>query len=301
MALIFHGLMLSVILIENALQVLGQNGNVSYQIYFQSKTWEEAKIDCETKNGSLAEFTSNEQVVNLFNSPDFNRCYHLWINIYFLQQTELVWLSNNETVNLFHDAVSKSYTALCGNIYFDFGQSKFIVQVLSCAENHYYMCMTLPDVTTTTTSTTEEPTTTTTTTTEEPTTTTTSTTEAPTTATTSTTEAPTTATTSTTEAPTTATTSTTEAPTTATTSTTEAPTTATTSTTEAPTTATTSTTEAPATTTTTPAATMSTINNTNTQIGNTPETTTQSSGMTFKALSILLPLHLVICFIEIST
>ncbi|XP_055886786.1 uncharacterized protein LOC129926486 [Biomphalaria glabrata] len=155
MALIVHVLVLS--LIASALQVLGQNVSCPmensiliddrcFQVNLHKITWNESKIDCEANNSMLAEFSSTEQAGKLLKYYPFRVGYFFWVNIYFFEQTELVWLSNNETVAIKHNSVSQSSNAFCGITYYN--DVETIVEVQACIYQSYYICMTILSTTT---------------------------------------------------------------------------------------------------------------------------------------------------------
>ncbi|KAK6991287.1 cell wall protein DAN4 [Biomphalaria glabrata] len=279
MTLTLHGVLFSFTLISLLLQVLGQTDNCPtenqhfalgkcYLLVDNPLPWAEAKAACESLNSSLAELEDTKEAYSFISVNVY------WIGVYdYKPEQSWVWISDNKTVNMsyWNDQQEFFSNHRCG-----FLMNLNVMNIFAgdCSEQAYYICMTLPVASTTTTSRTEAPTTTTPSTTEAPTTTTPSTTEAPTTTTPSTTEAPTTTTTSTNEAP----------ATTATTSSEE-----TTSTSSQM-----STYSSSQISTTSPATTMSTVTNTYSQIGNIPETTPKCAGMMVKALPILLSLNLVI-------
>ncbi|KAK0065020.1 C-type lectin BiL-like isoform X2 [Biomphalaria pfeifferi] len=293
MTLTLHGVLSSFTLISLLLQVYGQTENCPtvdhilstgkcYRIYRISKSWAQAKVECDELNSSLAEFESQEQALKVM----YKQQSSFWIGIYdFKRDRSWVWISDNKTVNMAYWNQSPEYVKndTCGYM-FNSGGPKIFAK--NCAFTIYYICMSLPiapatitnstteTLATTSTSTTEAPAITTNSPTEAPDTTTTSTTVAPATTTTSTTEAPAITTNSPTEAPDTTTTSTTVAPATTTTSTTEAPAITTNSPTEAPDTTTTSPTEAPDTTTTSPTEAPDTTTTSPTEA---PDTTTTST------------------------
>ncbi|XP_055884217.1 uncharacterized protein LOC106071012 isoform X2 [Biomphalaria glabrata] len=276
MTLRLHGVFFSFTLFSLLLQVLGQTDNCPtvqhiysggncFYVYLNEKSWDEAKVECERLNSSLAEFDSQEQAINIFVSYQSN----FWIGVYdYKPEQSWVWISDNKTVNMSYwdESPEDLKNETCGYMYF-YDDPK--ISVKNCASTLFYICMGLPVAPTTTTLTTEVPETTTTSTTEAPATTTSSTTERSTNNTiTFTTEAPASTTTSRTEA-------------TATEETTSLSSqTSTYSSSQQPTTFL--------------ANTMSTITNTNSQMGNTLETTKECRGMKLKALPILLSLTLVI-------